>query len=46
MLRTSNLQKSDAHEFQTHAWSSQTPYDGYNHPATGHVELGSLQGYL
>lgn len=27
-------------------WSSQTPYDGYNHPATGHVELGCLQGYL
>ena len=27
-------------------WSSQTPYDGYKRPATGHVELGCLQGYL
>ena len=29
-----------------HPWRSQTPYDGYNSPATGRVELGCLQGYL
>ena len=39
----SNVQKSDSHEFQTHGVLKHD--EGYNHPATGRVELGCLQCY-